>query len=135
MRQFSAVSEGDLTDGYDSDGALGPFYDAVDRMVEILEDEESHVESLGSLSATEAPPEATTELLSAPSNEAEFLSMSAAQLMAALESKKLSRQGNKDALRERLLGDMMLINDAQNVLTNRSAAATNEYTACQTTPG
>lgn len=38
MRQFSATNEGDLEDSYDSDRELGPFYDAADGMVEIVED-------------------------------------------------------------------------------------------------
>ena len=38
-RQFSASNDGDLEDAYDSYGELGPFYDAVDGIVEILEDE------------------------------------------------------------------------------------------------
>ena len=47
MRQFSVTNEGDLEDGHDSDGELGPFYNAAVGMAEILEDEEPHVESLG----------------------------------------------------------------------------------------
>ena len=38
-RQLLAANEGDLEYGYDSNGEFGPFYDAEDGMVEILEDE------------------------------------------------------------------------------------------------
>ena len=66
MCQFSASNEGYLEDGHDSEVELVPFYDAVDGMVKILEDEEPQVESLGTLSIMEIPPEAATELSSAP---------------------------------------------------------------------
>ena len=89
-RQFSSENKGDLEDCHDSDIELGPFYDAADRMVQILEDSEpqvepvAEVESLGTLSVTETPPEVATELLNKPSNEAETLAMTATQLKLAI---------------------------------------------------
>ena len=61
--------------------------------------------------------EEETELLSAPSNEAEMLDMHANQLKVALENKKkYQKKGNRDALRERLLGYRVSNNKTQNVL-------------------
>ena len=52
MRPFSAVNEGDLKDVCDSDRNMVPVHDAADEMVEILKDEELHVECSVTLSVT-----------------------------------------------------------------------------------
>ena len=98
MHQFSAANKRDVEYGYDSNGELDPFYDAVDVIVEHLEDDIPHVESLGTLYVTETPPEVSTELSNTPSNKVEISAMNLAQLNVDLESKELPRQGNTSAL-------------------------------------
>ena len=94
MHQFSAVDEGDLEDGCDCDGELGPFYDVADGVVQNLEDAEpqvepvDEVEPLINLSFMEASTKVATELSNIPSNEAEMLVMTVVQLKEDLESKK-----------------------------------------------
>ena len=140
MRQFSDVDQEDPEDGYDSNGKLGPFYDDVNGTGQKLEDAELQVEhvveveSLGTISVTETPPEVATELLNTLSSEADILAMTVAQLKADLESKKLSRQGNKAALRKRFLVHRGSNNNTQNTLTNGSSTATNGSAARQITP-
>ena len=70
MHQFSAANKRDVEYGYDSNGELDPFYDAVDVIVEHLEDDIPHVESLGTLFVTETHPEAAMDFLRTRSNEA-----------------------------------------------------------------
>ena len=138
IRQFSPVDESDLEDSFDSDDELGPFYDAVDEQIDIIEEEETAVppvpeivrESTLVVTETPSPAETNTAL-----NETQVRSMTVAQLKVALGSNNLSRQGNKAVLQERLLPHLTSNNNATNNLTITQQTVTNVPAVNTTTPG
>jgi hypothetical protein len=114
-------------DGYDSDGELGPFFDAVMDELSDTEDEEELPTAGGApsilLLPTNALPSEQTQLPPPPPllDEDAVKSMTVAQLKEELKKRKLAVNGVKQVLQDRLLG--FLHNPNSNNLPSATPAA------------
>ena len=112
-------------DGYDSDGELGPFFDAVMDEPSESEDEEE-LPTVGAPSPILLPTDVQCEQTQLPPpppllDEDAVKSMTVAQLKDELKKRKLTVNGVKQVLQERLLG--FLRNPNSNNLPSATPAA------------